>query len=114
AMLERLRRMLRKASDDYAIVDKPAATEGWRDSAIADRQRAAFAPLLADLRRGNPRRDFAVAAETIRESAIANPRIVEIGCGTGYYIEVFSILAGPVSYTGVDYSAAMIAGASDD
>lgn len=113
-MLERLRRMLRRTSDDYKLVDTPTATEGWREAAIAERQRAAFAPLLADLRRGAPRRDFTVAAEAVRESGIANPRIVEVGCGTGYYSEVFSILAGPLSYAGVDYSAAMIAGAKED
>ncbi len=35
--------------------------------------------------------------------------MIEIGCGSGYYSEVFAtLLPGSVAYTGIDYSAAMI------
>lgn len=114
SILQRLRQLVRATSADYALTEEPTATEGWRDRTIALRQRAAYEELLRDLRNGAPRLDLVIAANAIRESGIAGPSIVEIGCGTGYYSEVFSTLAGPVSYVGIDYSAAMVAGARKD
>jgi ubiquinone/menaquinone biosynthesis C-methylase UbiE len=36
--------------------------------------------------------------------------VIEVGCGSGYYSEVFAtLLPGGVRYTGIDYSEAMIA-----
>jgi ubiquinone/menaquinone biosynthesis C-methylase UbiE len=41
---------------------------------------------------------------------MAAPVLLEVGCGSGYYSEVFaSLVAGGVRYTGIDYSEAMIA-----
>ena len=103
-------RILGGASRDYAVIeDANVPGEGWRDGDIALRQHQAYLPLIEELRRGNPRRDLQVAADAVAASGIANPSVVEIGCGSGYYSEVLEKLAGPVRYVGLDHSAAMIA-----
>jgi ubiquinone/menaquinone biosynthesis C-methylase UbiE len=61
------------------------------------------------MKRGEPRLDFQVAADAIAATNIATPRLLEVGCGSGYYSEVFAaLLPRGVDYTGVDYSDAMI------
>ena len=62
------------------------------------------------MKRGEPRLDLKVAAQAVTATGIANPRLLEVGCGSGYYSEVFAaLLAEGVRYTGIDYSGAMIA-----
>jgi trans-aconitate methyltransferase len=65
--------------------------------------------LIAAMKRGEPRLDFQVAAEAVAATGIANPRLMEIGCGSGYYSEVFANLLPGVRYAGIDYSDAMVA-----
>jgi SAM-dependent methyltransferase len=101
-------------SSDYRPLGEEQPPDGWRDSMIAQRQKEAYAPLLRDLRRGAPRADFVTAANAVRACGIASPSLLEIGCGSGYYSEVFSTLVGPLRYTGVDYSASMLALACAD
>jgi ubiquinone/menaquinone biosynthesis C-methylase UbiE len=62
------------------------------------------------MKRGEPRIDFKIAAEAIAATGIANPRVIEVGCGSGCYSEVLAtLLPNGVSYRGIDYSEAMIA-----
>jgi ubiquinone/menaquinone biosynthesis C-methylase UbiE len=85
-----------------------AARSGWRTAEVAERQSSAYRPLLSQMRQGDVRRDFAVAAESLRLLALADFTIVEIGCGNGYYSEILSHLyRQPFRYIGVDYSEAM-------
>jgi SAM-dependent methyltransferase len=66
--------------------------------------------LIDAMKRGEVRLDFEVAAEAIATTGITNSRLLEVGCGSGYYSEVFAaLLPGGVQYTGIDYSNAMIA-----
>jgi SAM-dependent methyltransferase len=100
------------ASSGYELHEgsPDAPLDGWRDPRTARLQHSAFAPLLEDLRRGAPRADFVALAKAIAETALADPSIVEIGCGSGWNSEVLEVLLGRrVRYVGVDYSTAMTA-----
>ena len=54
------------------------------------RQERAYQGLIADMKNGEPRLDFTVAAEAVAATGIAAPRLLEVGCGSGYYSEVFA------------------------
>jgi SAM-dependent methyltransferase len=96
------------ASTHYRILNAPVTTDGWREEATARHQHSAWSQLLTQMHAGEPRSDLVAAADALRRTGIADPRVVEIGCGTGYYSEIFATLFGPVRYIGVDYSPAMI------
>jgi SAM-dependent methyltransferase len=103
-------------STDYRVlagVDEArtatASSGGWLAARTVVRQERAYESLIAAMKRGEPRRDFKVAAEAIAATGIPRPRLLDVGCGSGYYSEVFSnLLTDGVDYTGVDYSGAMI------
>jgi SAM-dependent methyltransferase len=87
-----------------------ASSGGWLAARTVERQERAYQGLIAAMKAGEPRLDFRIAAEAVAATGIAKPRLIEIGCGSGYYSEVFAtMLAGGVDYTGIDYSDAMIA-----
>ena len=105
------------ASSDYRVLGGQeeargitASSGGWLAARTVMRQERAYQGLIAAMKRGEPRLDFKVAAEAIAATGIANPRVLEVGCGSGYYSDVFAtLLPGGVQYTGIDYSDAMIA-----
>src|SRR3954454_17230247 len=85
------------ASSDYRLLDGPdearasaAASEGWLARRPASRQQRAYGRLIGDMKGGHPRLDFAVAAEAVAASGMVNPRLLEVGCGSAYYSEVFA------------------------
>ncbi len=111
-----LRRHIMSSSDHRVLGGREeaqrvrASSTGWLAARTVARQERAYRGLIADMKRGEPRLDFRVAAEAIAATGIARPRVLEVGCGSGCYSEVFATLhPGAVQYTGVDYSAAMIA-----
>ncbi|MFN8496853.1 MAG: class I SAM-dependent methyltransferase [Anaerolineae bacterium] len=84
--------------------------DGWLDSQVAVRQHQAYRPLLEAAHRGQPRLDLEVAAKAVAATGLVSPRIIEIGCGSGYYGEVLPLLLdAPVRYIGLDYSTSMVA-----
>jgi SAM-dependent methyltransferase len=86
----------------------PELLYGWQDRTVAERQHAAFAPLLRQMYEGNPREDFVAVATAIQMTASKNPLIIEVGCGSGWNFEVLTyLLKRPVRYIGLDYSFAM-------
>jgi SAM-dependent methyltransferase len=86
-----------------------ASSPGWLASRTVARQERAYANLIAAMKRGEPRLDFTVAAEAAAATGLVAPKLIEIGCGSGYYSDVFgTLLPAGVAYTGIDYSAAMI------
>jgi SAM-dependent methyltransferase len=111
-----LRRHVMSSSDHRVLggVDEArrAADEasGWLSGRTVTRQERAYRGLLADARRGEPRVDLRAAADAVAATGITGPKLLEVGCGSGEYYEVFDILLpGKVRYTGADYSEAMIA-----
>jgi SAM-dependent methyltransferase len=87
-----------------------ASSAGWLAARTVARQERAYRGLIADMKRGEPRIDFKVAAEAVAATGIAHPRLLEVGCGSGCYSEVLTILLpNHIGYTGIDYSQAMIA-----
>ena len=104
-------------STDYRVLDgvdeakgATATSGGWLAARTVTRQERAYQGLIAAMKRGEPRLDFKVAAEAVDATGITNPRVLEVGCGSGYYSEVLAtLLPGNVQYTGIDYSDAMIA-----
>ena len=105
------------ASTDYRVLsgaeearNAMASSGGWFSARTAERQERAYRNLLSAMRRGDPRLDFTVAAEAVAATGIENPRLLEVGCGGGYYSEVLAtLLPGGVRYTGIDYSEEMVA-----
>ena len=106
------------ASAGYAVLTRDEAESlnremisGWHSERSVRRQERAYDRLLAELRAGRPRVDLSVGAQAIAATGIIAPSLLEVGCGNGYYSEVFELLLHAVAYTGVDYSAAMVASA---
>ena len=104
-------------STDYRVLGGPdearqamASSGGWLATRTVERQERAYRGLIAAMKHGEARLDFTVAAQAVAATGIVKPRLIEIGCGSGYYSEVFSsLLPDGVGYTGIDYSDAMIA-----
>jgi SAM-dependent methyltransferase len=87
-----------------------ASSSGWLAARTVTRQERAYQGLLAAMKQGEPRLDLKVAADAVAATGMHHPRLLEVGCGSGYYSEVFAtLLADSVRYTGLDYSEAMIA-----
>jgi SAM-dependent methyltransferase len=110
-----LRRLLRgstHSSASYSVIDSPeevSAGIGWTDPLVALRQHESFVPLIEELRKGRPREDFVALANAVRTTGATNPRILELGCGSGWNYLVLQLLWGEhFGYTGLDISAGMI------
>jgi ubiquinone/menaquinone biosynthesis C-methylase UbiE len=107
-----LRRQVYPSSDHRVISEQQARnthSDGWLSGLSARRQEKAYEDLLAGMRGGDPRIDLTVAADAIRASGLPKPSILEVGCGGGYYLDVFRHYFGDAfSYLGTDYSTAMI------
>ena len=87
-----------------------ASSAGWLAARTVARQERAYRGLIAAMKRGEPRIDFKVAAEAVGATGIQHPGLLEVGCGSGSYSEVFATLfPGGIAYTGIDYSQSMIA-----
>jgi ubiquinone/menaquinone biosynthesis C-methylase UbiE len=102
------------ASCDYRVVSEQQARAhrggGWHFRSTVQRQEQAYDNLLAQMHAGAPRNDLTIAARAVDALDIPAPTLLEIGCGSGYYVEVFEALCrSKVRYTGLDYSAAMVA-----
>jgi len=82
---------------------------GWQDKDIPKRQSRVVDEELARMYAGRTPDVFRAAAEALNSAGIGEGSIVEIGCASGYYSEVFAyLLDEDVDYLGIDYSAPMI------
>jgi ubiquinone/menaquinone biosynthesis C-methylase UbiE len=101
-------------STDYRLSDEAeirnTAPKGWLTPLAARRQERAYLALLAQMHAGQPREDLTIAAQAVDALGRAEVSLLEIGCGSGYYKEVFDrISRTAVTYSGIDYSPAMVA-----
>lgn len=107
-----LRRQLLGAPDYQIISESQARTHrygGWAGVMTARRQELAYQQLLQTMRAGTPRIDLRVAVEAVIAANADAPNILDVGCGNGYYAEIFEhLLAMQFSYMGIDSSPAMI------
>jgi ubiquinone/menaquinone biosynthesis C-methylase UbiE len=102
------RRQSSSASQEYLVIEsgaKQSDMDGWQAKDVSERQIAAFAPVLKEMHAGRPRADFAAAAEAVRLTGLADPLVIEVGCGSGWNSEVLDTLLGrKIRYIGFDYS----------
>ncbi len=83
---------------------------GWHDPAVPAQQYELASGELADWRRGKPHGPFDALKACAERIAFthAQPRILDLGAGTGYYSEVLRELWPDCWYVGLDYSEAMV------
>ncbi|WP_247874362.1 methyltransferase domain-containing protein [Azospirillum sp. TSH58] len=101
----------------YSVIDRAQAQtlsarpdEAWSRPEVCNAQEQAFRDLLAGMRAGAARSDLTVAAQAVEAAGLWSPTLLEVGCGSGYYAEVFDhLLPGRVRYAGIDRSTPMIA-----
>ncbi len=96
---------IRKPAD---ITDK--LTAAWQSDKIPAKQRALVQQELESMYKGHPPVVYQVLADSLRHYVFPYCSILEIGCSSGYYYEILEYLLNMrISYTGVDYSAPLIA-----
>ena len=100
-------------STDYKLVDEAEARRsragGWMSPSTVRRQARAYEKLLREMYAGDARVDLQIAAEAVDALGLSSASLLEVGCGSGYYSEIFSHLPrAKIAYTGIDYSPAMI------
>lgn len=110
---KRSRRAAEKSKrSEYQIIGAEIPTgieHGWQDPGVASGQQVAFDRLLQKMREGKPRQDFLTLAEAVKKTGLADPLIIEVGCGSGWNSEVMAhLLKRPIRYIGMDYSESMV------
>ena len=82
----------------------------WQSQDLPARQRELVDTQLAALRRGEPVDVFDVMTRALRDlpSDVRGLSVLEVGCSSGFYSEVFEIAGLDVRYAGCDYSDAFI------
>jgi SAM-dependent methyltransferase len=105
-------------SSNYVPLTESEKTEevsrlraAWQDSALPRRQRNLVDDQLAAFRRGQAVDVFDVMTQALRAlpSDIRGMSVLEVGCSSGFYSEVFEIAGLGITYSGCDYSDAFIA-----
>jgi len=103
-----------RGSDSYKSISRSAVTQdlvnGWQNPNIPECQRERVDKELGQMYRGKAPAVFQVAAQALTATGMEHGKVLEIGCASGYYYEVLEHLLGhKVNYTGIDYSAALVA-----
>jgi SAM-dependent methyltransferase len=107
------------ASTDYVVVTNdegldPELASAWKDERIPSKQRAVVDADLRKMYAGTPPVIFDVAAQALRATSLSEPSVLEVGCASGYYSEVFRYLVTPkIRYVGADYSMPLVSKARD-
>ena len=84
--------------------------DSWQNASIPEKQRAIVDPQLKAYREGIPVPVFDALVEALvaNVAKLSGSQVLEIGCSSGYYSEVFAIKGLGMSYEGCDYSSAFI------
>lgn len=95
-------------SAKYEIIKNPNQTKlrrqfshVWQDKSLPDKQWELTQKQLPKFENIAP---MAAAVQILKKVPLKNPRLLEIGCSTGYYNQVFKEAGIPVRYEGCDYS----------
>lgn len=93
-----------------ALAQSNPLRESWKNEEIPIRQRQRVEQDLARFKCGNPIPVFDVLVGILKDIGANqnNASILEIGCSSGYYGEVFQIAGLDVRYHGCDYSDCFI------
>lgn len=77
----------------------------WQDPSLPEKQWSLTRTELPKFKDVPP---MAAAVQILKKIPLKNPRLLEVGCSTGYYNEVFKKAGIRVKYEGCDYSPAFI------
>ncbi len=96
------------ASRDYTT-DVAGPANGWANRRAATRQDRMWTRVIRDAEAGSPRADLSALSGALHSNAIPGaPRIVEVGCGSGYVSRFVHRVRPDSTYVGVDASQAML------
>ncbi|WP_345796633.1 class I SAM-dependent methyltransferase [Castellaniella sp. MT123] len=120
AEFKRLRKLLGQqggVSSNYVLMKAEEAVseavrlrDAWQSNALPHRQRELVNGQLAAYRNGESIDVFDVMIQALRvlPTNVCGMSVLEVGCSSGFYSEVFEIAGLAVSYVGCDYSEAFI------
>jgi ubiquinone/menaquinone biosynthesis C-methylase UbiE len=99
--------------DDYRLCDlhtiRNKKEEAWHSQKVASIQDNAYRDLIEKMYKGDIRQDLIAAKKALQLIDNKSFNLLEVGCGSGYYSEIFSfLLDAQIQYTGLDYSKAML------
>lgn len=96
--------------DDETRAEADRLRDAWRSKEIPLRQRALVDMQISAYRDGQPIAVFDTLVSALRALPLGQrgTSILEIGCSSGYYSEVFEIAGISAVYRGCDYSEAFI------
>ncbi len=101
----------RPPSSDYRILNNDSghdSSKSWQNNSVAENQYYAFKPIIDEMHRGKPRKDFLALSSAVKMTELNNPLIVEVGCGNGWNSDVLNYLLDiQIRYCGIDISKAM-------
>ena len=97
--------------NDEAAGEAARLRDAWQSDALPRRQRELVDGQLAAYRRSEPIDVFDVMSKALRAlpTDVRGLSVLEVGCSSGFYSEVFDIAGLGVRYVGCDYSDAFIA-----
>lgn len=101
-------------SGGHQIIDRQRAEQlqlnrQWQDPTLPAKQLEIVKKELRDIKEQQRYpAHMQTLVDEIRALALPNPTILEIGCSSGYYSEVFQLADLAVRYQGCDYSTAFI------
>lgn len=126
-LFPRLKRILKRVaqrvsvpagiSSNYVFIQQEKIEEesrrlrgAWQSHELPERQRELVDAQLATYRKGGPVDVFDVLVCALRSlpESVQSMSVLEVGCSSGYYSDVFEIAGLDVRYTGCDYSEAFV------